>query len=97
MTPVYTASIFSQVTGVVLAVKYQEGQFVNKGDRLTDIDDRPFMATLSQAQGALERDENVLAQAKMDLERFRAEGAKPLPSKCWMIWESWCYTEGRNR
>jgi len=40
---------------------------------LTDIDDRPFKATLSQAQGALERDENLLAQARMDLEHFRAE------------------------
>jgi len=73
VTPVYTVSIFSQVTGVLLAVKYQEGQLVNKGDPLTDIDDRPFVATLSQAQGALERDENVLAQARIDLEHYRAE------------------------
>src|ERR1700733_12339584 len=53
VTPVYTASIFSQVTGVVSGVNYQEGQFVKKGDRLTDIDDRLYVATLSQAQGAL--------------------------------------------
>ena len=32
VTPVYTASIFSQVTGVVFAVNYQEGQLVKKGD-----------------------------------------------------------------
>jgi multidrug efflux pump subunit AcrA (membrane-fusion protein) len=49
VTPVYTVSIFSQVTGVLLTVRYQEGQLVNKGDPLTDIDDRPFKATLSQA------------------------------------------------
>ena len=73
VTPVYTASIFSQVTGVLLAVRYQEGQLVNKGDPLTDIDDRPFKATLLQAQGALQRDENLLAQAKVDLDHFRAE------------------------
>jgi multidrug efflux system membrane fusion protein len=73
VTPVYTASIFSQVTGVVFAVKYQEGQLVKKGDALTDIDDRPFVATLLQAQGALQRDQNLLAQAKMDLEHYRAE------------------------
>jgi multidrug efflux system membrane fusion protein len=73
VTPVYTVSIFSQVTGVLLTVRYQEGQLVNKGDPLTDIDDRPFKATLAQAQGALERDENLLAQAKLDLEHFRAE------------------------
>jgi membrane fusion protein, multidrug efflux system len=76
VTPVYTASIFSQVTGVVSGVNYQEGQFVKKGDRLTDIDDRLYVATLSQAQGALERDVNVLAQAKMDLERFQAAWAR---------------------
>jgi membrane fusion protein, multidrug efflux system len=61
VTPVYTASIFSQVTGVVSGVNYQEGQLVKKGDRLTDIDDRLYVATLSQAQGALERDVNVLS------------------------------------
>src|SRR5271166_6786752 len=70
---VYTVSIFSQVTGVLLAVRYQEGQLVNKGDPLTDIDDRQFKATLLQAQGALQRDENLLAQAKVDLEHYRAE------------------------
>jgi membrane fusion protein, multidrug efflux system len=63
VTPVYTASIFSQVTGVVSWVNYQEGQLVKKGDSLTDIDDRLYVATLSQAQGALERDVNVLANA----------------------------------
>src|ERR1700738_2214507 len=76
VTPVYTASIFSQVTGVVFAVNYQEGQIVKKGDRLTDIDDRLYVATLLQAQGALERDENLLAQARMDLERFQAAWAR---------------------
>jgi multidrug efflux system membrane fusion protein len=44
---------------------------VNKGDALIDIESRPYRATLLQAQGALERDENVLAQARMDLERYR--------------------------
>jgi membrane fusion protein, multidrug efflux system len=81
VTPVYTASIFSQVTGVVSGVNYQEGQLVKKGDRLTDIDDRLYVATLSQAQGALERDVNVLAQAKMDLERFQAAWARNAVAK----------------
>jgi membrane fusion protein, multidrug efflux system len=71
VTPVYTASITSQVTGLVVAVHYKEGQRVAKGDPLVDIDPRPFRATLLQAQGALERDENVLAQAEMDVIRYR--------------------------
>ena len=81
VTPVYTASIFSQVTGVVFGVNYQEGQLVKKGDRLTDIDDRQYVATLLQAQGALQRDENLLAQAKMDLERYQAAWARNAVAK----------------
>jgi len=81
VTPVYTSSIFSQVTGVVVGVNYQEGQLVNKGDRLTDIDDRQYVATLLQAQGALERDESLLAGAKMDLERYQAAWARNAVAK----------------
>jgi multidrug efflux system membrane fusion protein len=76
VTPVYTASIASQVTGLVVAVHFQEGQRVAKGDPLVDIDSRPFVATLMQAQGVLERDENILAQARMDLERYRVAWAR---------------------
>jgi multidrug efflux system membrane fusion protein len=76
VTPVYTDSITSQVNGLVTAVHYKEGQLVSKGDPLVDIDSRPYRATLLQAQGALERDENLLAQAQMDLERYRAAWAR---------------------
>ena len=76
VTPVYTASITSQVTGLIVTVYYQEGQLVAKGDPLVDIDPRPYRAMLLQAQGALERDENVLAQAQMDLERYRVARAR---------------------
>jgi multidrug efflux system membrane fusion protein len=76
VTPVYTDSITSQVNGLVVAVHYKEGQVVSKGDPLVDIDSRPYRATFLQAQGALERDENILAQAQMDLERYRAAWAR---------------------
>ncbi len=75
MTPVYTASITAQASGVLTAVHYSEGQFVQKGDALIDIDPRPYQAQLLQAEGALERDTNVLAQAQMDLDRYRAAWA----------------------
>jgi membrane fusion protein, multidrug efflux system len=81
VTPVYTASIFSQVSGVVTAVNYQEGQLVKKGDPLVDIDSRPYEATLLQAQGTLERDQSLLAQAKMDLERYQAAWARNAVAK----------------
>lgn len=76
VTPVYTASISSQVNGIVTAVHYTEGQLVHKGDALIDIDARPYEATLLQAQGTLERDENVLGQAQMDLERYKDAWAR---------------------
>jgi membrane fusion protein, multidrug efflux system len=76
VTPVYTNSITSQVNGLVIAVHFKEGQLINKGDPLIDIDARPYRANLLQAQGALERDQNVLAQAQMDLERYRAAWAQ---------------------
>jgi multidrug efflux system membrane fusion protein len=76
VTPVYTASITSQVNGIVTAVNYKEGQLVSKGDALIDIDARPYQATLLQAQGTLERDENIQGQAKMDLERYKDAWAR---------------------
>ena len=76
VTPVYTDSITSQVNGLVVAVHYKEGQLVSKGDPLVDIDPRPYQAMLLQAQGALERDQNLLAQAQMDLERYRTAWAR---------------------
>jgi multidrug efflux system membrane fusion protein len=72
VTPVYTSSITAQVTGVIIAVHYREGQLVRKGDPLIDIDPRPFQAQLAQAEGTLEKDKQLLAQATMDLERYRA-------------------------
>jgi membrane fusion protein, multidrug efflux system len=76
VTPVYTDSITSEVTGLIVAVHFTEGQRVKKGDALIDIDSRPFRATLMQAQGALERDQNLLAQAQMDLKRYQAALAR---------------------
>jgi multidrug efflux system membrane fusion protein len=76
VTPVYTSSVTSQVTGLVTAVHYREGQLVRKGAPLIDIDRRPFEAQLAQAQGTLEKDTQLLEQAKMDLERYRAAWAR---------------------
>src|ERR1700676_856972 len=71
VTALSTVYITAQVTGLVTSVHYSEGQMVRKGDPLIEIDPRPFEATLQQAQGTLERDQNILAEAKMDLERYQ--------------------------
>src|SRR5580704_5412296 len=76
VTPTYTDSITAQVTGVITAVNYREGQDVRKGDPLLDIDSRPYEAQLAQAQGALDRDQGLLAEAQMDLTRYQQAWAK---------------------
>jgi multidrug efflux system membrane fusion protein len=76
VTPVYTSSITSQVTGIVTEVHYREGQVVSKGTPLIEIDSRPYNATLMQAQGILQRDQGLLAQAQMDLQRYQAAWAR---------------------
>jgi membrane fusion protein, multidrug efflux system len=76
VTPVYTDSITSEVMGLVSQVHYQEGQPIRKGQALVDIDVRPYEAQLLQAEGALERDTNVLAEAEMDLQRYRDAWAR---------------------
>ena len=76
VTPVATVTLYSQITGVVQAVHYREGQIVHKGDPLIDIDPRPYEATLTQAEGTLQHDQGVLEQAEMDLKRYQAAYAR---------------------
>ncbi len=76
VTALYTVSVTSQATGVITDVHYKEGQFVRKGDPLIEIDPRPYQAQVVQAEGALERDQNVLAQAQMDLDRYKDAWAR---------------------
>ena len=76
VTPVYTDTVTAQVTGVITTVHYREGQFVHKGDPLIDIDSRPYEAQLAQAEGALERDQNLLAEAQMDAGRYQQAWAR---------------------
>ena len=71
VTPQATVNLYSQVNGRVVAVHYVEGQMVHRGDTLIDIDPRPYEAQLKQTQGTLQHDRGVLAQAVMDLARYK--------------------------
>jgi len=71
VTPTYTVTLYSQITGRVMNVYYHEGQMVQAGDPLVDIDPRPYEANLVQAEGSLQHDQGVLAQARMDLQRYQ--------------------------
>jgi multidrug efflux system membrane fusion protein len=76
VTPVYTTTLISQVTGVLTQVNYREGQLVRRGQTLIQIDPRQYQANVLAAQGALERDTNLLAQAEMDLKRYQDAWAR---------------------
>lgn len=76
VTPIATDSIVSRVQGQIVAIHYREGQMVHKGDPLIDIDPRPYEALLTQVQGQLARDQATLAQARIDLDRYRAALAR---------------------
>ena len=76
VTPTYTVTLYSQITGRVLAVHYTEGELVRKGQPLVDIDPQPYEATLVQAEGTLAHDQSLLDEAEMDLKRYQAAAAK---------------------
>jgi membrane fusion protein, multidrug efflux system len=72
VTPVYTVSVISRVQGEITNLYYKEGQMVRKGDKLIDIDSRPYEAALMQAEGQLAHDQALLKESQIDLERYQA-------------------------
>jgi multidrug efflux system membrane fusion protein len=76
VTPVYTVAITSRVGGQLMEVNYREGQIVHKGDLLLVIDPRPYTAALEQAEGQLERDQALLKNAHVDLDRYQTAYAQ---------------------
>jgi len=72
VTPVYTVTVTSRVQGEIMAVHYREGQMVQKGDSLLDIDARPYQAALTQAEGQLAHDQALLTESRIDLARYQA-------------------------
>ncbi|MCJ2051629.1 MdtA/MuxA family multidrug efflux RND transporter periplasmic adaptor subunit [Methylobacterium sp. J-070] len=71
VTPLATVTVKSQISGYLTQVKFREGQAVKAGDELAQIDSRPYEALLAQYQGQLARDQALLQNAKLDLQRYQ--------------------------
>ncbi|PIF74048.1 multidrug efflux system membrane fusion protein [Variovorax sp. 54] len=71
VTPLANVTVQPQVSGVLTAVLFKEGQMVKKGDVLATIDPQPFENALAQAAGARQRDEAQLAAARVTLQRYQ--------------------------
>jgi len=71
VTPLAMVTIRTQINGQLTEVAFKEGQMVNKGDFLAQIDPRPYQVALEQAQGQLAKDQALLKNAELDLTRYR--------------------------
>ena len=71
VTPLSTVTVRSQISGYLTKVAANEGEIVHKGDFLAQIDERPYRASLEQAQGQMLRDAALLKNARLDLARYQ--------------------------
>jgi len=71
VTPLATVTVRTRVDGQLMSVRYREGDTIRKDDLLAEIDDGPYQAALTQAEGQLIRDQAALENARIDLVRYQ--------------------------
>ncbi|MFT3926944.1 MAG: efflux RND transporter periplasmic adaptor subunit [Myxococcales bacterium] len=71
VVPSESVNVRSRVTGQLVRVSFREGEWVERGQVLAEVDPREFRARLTQTEGQLDKDRVVLAHARADLERAR--------------------------
>ena len=81
VTAFNNVTIKVRVDGHLDKVSFVEGQDVTEGDVLAQIDPRQFQAQLAQAQAAKARNEALLANARLDLQRSSTLAAREYASK----------------
>ena len=71
VTPLATVTVHPQISGPIIKINFTEGQMLKAGALLAEIDTRPFKAAVDQSKGQLDRDTASLANAKIDLARYK--------------------------
>lgn len=74
VSPRHSVTVKSRVSGQLLKVHFKEGDVVERGQLLAEIDPRPFQAALLRAEGQLAHDRALLENARLDLLRYEALG-----------------------
>ena len=81
VTPYYSVTVKARVGGELLPVRFTEGQEVNAGETIMEIDPKPYQAALDQAKGTLAHDQALLKNAEAEYNRYKALFAAGVVSK----------------
>lgn len=79
--PMENVSVKAQVSGIITRVNFSEGQEVNSGQLLFQIDPRPYKAALDAAQAQLAKDKAQAANAEIQAQRYTDLFKKELVSQ----------------
>lgn len=85
--PFTSIELSAKVAGQLEKIYVEEGQYVNEGSLLLDIDARPYLTKVKEAQAHYLRDEIDLAHLEAKGERLRQMRTKQIISQA--EWEEW--------